>query len=262
MIRVAIIGSGNVAYHLAKCLHGKQQVSVESIWVRNPEKEVLFNTYTYRICNDIHALPDADIYVLAVSDSSIASVCAQLPFKDKLVIHTSGATNIDAICTKQRGGVFYPLQSFSIGRVIDYNKITVLLETVNESDKPILEKLASAFSNRFAWVSSEERVKYHLAATLVNNFSNHFYTLSELFLHKNNLRFDLLKPLILETAEKVQHLSPKMAQTGPAKRLDLPTLERHLSLIEDVDLRHLYEIMTMSIRKIHDDLNREKNGHR
>jgi predicted short-subunit dehydrogenase-like oxidoreductase (DUF2520 family) len=251
MIRLAIIGSGNVAYHLAKSLHGKQQVSVESIWVRKPEKEDLFNTYTYRICSDIQALPDADIYLLAVSDSAIATVSAQLPFENKLVLHTSGATHIDAISKKQRGGVFYPLQSFSIGRVIDYNKITVLLETTNESDKPIVKILASAFSNRSEWVSSEERAKYHLAATLVNNFSNHFYALSELFLNKNKLHFDLLKPLILETAEKVQHLSPKLAQTGPAKRQDLITLERHLALIEYSDLRHLYEKMTVSIQKTH-----------
>lgn len=247
MVRLVILGSGNVAFHLAKAFQSQQQVSVEAIWVRRPEKHPDFQNYTYRVVESIKELPQADIYLIAVSDSAIATVANQLPVSEAMVVHTSGATALNILDKHRNRGVFYPVQSFSSKGVLKYTDIPVLLETNLASNRENLQILAEALSGKYRWADSEERLQYHLAATIVNNFSNHFYHLAERHLAAKGLDFNQLKPLIAETARKIEHLAPGDAQTGPAKRKDEITINKHLEALEDEHLKTLYKQITLSI---------------
>lgn len=254
MIHVVILGSGNVAFHLAKAWQANQRVSVEAVWVRNPNKQADFENYTYKVFSDLKALPSADVYLIAVSDSAIAEVSQQLQVGDALVIHTSGATDREALITHPNRGVFYPLQSFSRKSVLKYNDIPVMLESAHELDREKLITLAEAFSGKYYWANSTERLHYHLAATIVNNFSNHFFALADKQLQSQGLDFKRLTPLIAETARKIDYLTPKEAQTGPAIRYDQATIDKHLQALTDPQLRELYRTLTDSIQRFYEEL--------
>lgn len=254
MISVVILGSGNVALHLAKAWQANQRVSVEAVWVRNPHKKADFENYTYKVFSELNALPTAEVYLLAVSDCAIAEVSRQVPTGAGLVVHTSGATDISALYPHMRSGVFYPLQSFSKKRVLLYSDIPVMLETAHERDREKLITLAEAFSGKYFWANSAERLHYHLAATIVNNFSNHFFALADRHLQTQGLDFKRLTPLIAETARKIDFLAPKEAQTGPAIRHDQITIDKHLQALSDPQLRELYRTLTDSIQRFYEEL--------
>lgn len=252
MIGVVILGSGNVAFHLAKAWQANQRVSLEAVWVRNPDKQAVFENYTYKVFADLQDLPKADVYLIAVSDSAIAEVSRLLIVDDALVVHTSGATDINNLQHHKSTGVFYPIQSFSRKGVLRYNDIPVLIETSQEQDREKLITLAEAFSGKFYWANSKERLHYHLAATIVNNFSNHFFALANKHLHTLGLDFKRLTPLIAETARKIDFIPPQDAQTGPAIRQDQNTIDKHLQALSDSQLRQLYLTLTASIQKFYE----------
>ncbi len=147
-----------------------------------------------------------------------------------------------ALNTHERYGVFYPLQTFSRNRKVSFQDIPICIEANANSDVALLRTLATSISNNVAEVSSEERATLHLAAVFVNNFTNYLYAVSEDILKAKELDFSLLKPLLQETAEKVQSLSPKEAQTGPAKRNDLKTMQNHVHLLQQLGKEPLIEL--------------------
>lgn len=249
-MKVCIIGSGNVATHLTKSLWeaGHIITQVYSRTLANAVKlaEDVDSVATDQIDQINHF---ADIYIIAVKDEAIAGVAELLDLPLKIVVHTSGTVPMDVLKrSAERYGVFYPLQSFSKQKKISFVDIPLFLEANNEETMNELKSLAS-ISDKVYESDYEMRRKVHLAAVLVNNFTNHLYQLADEFLQKNNIPFDILKPLIEETTRKIGEYAPSAVQTGPAKRGDESTIQAHLDLLKnDPQLSEIYKALTKSIR--------------
>lgn len=248
MLKVVIIGSGNVAQHLIKAFRNSAHAELVQVYARNPEKlsHILPQEL---IVNKIEALIKAHIYIISVTDDAIEKVSAELPFEGRLVVHTSGSMPLAQMNSKNRRGVFYPLQTFSKNKEVDFKQIPLCLESENEEDYLTLEKLAKSISPLTYSISSQQRQALHVAAVFVNNFTNHLYAIGNDICNENNIPFDILKPLIKETADKIQSLSPLDAQTGPAKRNDTTTIQRHLDFIKDPMQEDIYTLLTKSIQR-------------
>ncbi|GAA4952945.1 DUF2520 domain-containing protein [Algibacter agarivorans] len=250
MISVVILGAGNVATHLFKAFNNSNNVSVIQWFNRSIES---INPYknTVDITNDLNALKDADIYILAVSDDVIGSLSSKLPFDNKLVVHTSGSVSVYDIDKKHKRGVLYPLQTFSKTTEMDFTNVPICIETIDKKSFPILKELAKSTGGPFKRINSDQRRVLHLAAVFVNNFTNQLYRIGHEITESEGAEFDMLKPLILETAKKIQDISPYMAQTGPAKRNDKKTIKKHLKDLESQHHKDIYQLLTNSIQKTH-----------
>jgi predicted short-subunit dehydrogenase-like oxidoreductase (DUF2520 family) len=247
MIQVVIIGSGNVAQHLIKAFAKSKKIDVIQVFSR--QKEALTHLLdSHKITTDFNDLVQVDLYIIAVSDDAIASVSSQLPFENRLVVHTSGSVSIDALDKKNRNGILYPLQTFSKKADVDFSQIPLCLESDNEADFEFLKEVAEMISNNIYKINSEQRKALHVAAVFVNNFVNNLYQMGIEICTENNVPFDILKPLIQETANKVMTLSPNEAQTGPAIRNDEQTIAKHLDFLLDENKKNIYKILTQSIQ--------------
>ncbi|MDC8003820.1 DUF2520 domain-containing protein [Aureisphaera galaxeae] len=247
MTSVVIIGFGNVGQHLFQAFEEVSGASVVQVYSRKEQLDLDDTPIT----NSLQDLTEADLYILAVPDDIISDFSEQLPFSNRLVVHTSGSVSMEMLSEENRKGIFYPLQTFSKDHEVNFKEIPICCEAVYEEDLELIMSLGELISDKVVQIDSEKRTRLHLAAVFVNNFTNHLYHLSDSYLKKNDIDFDLLKPLIKETAIKVQTLSPFEAQTGPAKRKDRKTINKHLELMEDREYRKLYRSLTKSISKTH-----------
>jgi predicted short-subunit dehydrogenase-like oxidoreductase (DUF2520 family) len=247
MIKVVLIGSGNVAQHLISSFVNSKNIDLVQVFSRQKEA-VSHLIESIKITNSRADLVQADLYILAVSDDSIAEVSSQLPFENRLVVHTAGSVSMDLLDKKNSKGVFYPLQTFSKNRMVDFREIPICLETEFDADFEILEKVAKVLSNQVFKINETQRQVLHVSAVFANNFVNHLYQISNAICAENNIPFEVLKPLILETANKVMTLSPSEAQTGPAIRNDTQTIERHLSFLTNENQVKIYKTLTQSIQ--------------
>lgn len=247
MIKVVLIGSGNVAQHLILAFTKSKKIEIIQVFSRQKEA-VKHLVDASKIINDWSALAKADLYIIAVSDDAISEVSAQIPFANKLVAHTSGSIAFTALNSKNRRAVFYPLQTFTKDKPVDFSQIPICLESENEADFNLLEKVAKSICKKSYKINSEQRKALHVSAVYVNNFVNYLYQIGHEICIDNNLEFEILKPLILETANKIMTLSPKEAQTGPAKRNDKHTIKSHLDFLKDENQRNIYKILTQSIQ--------------
>jgi predicted short-subunit dehydrogenase-like oxidoreductase (DUF2520 family) len=246
MIQVSIIGSGNVAQHLIQAFAKTTEIELVQVFSRKPE--LLFSLVpNHKIISDYNLLKAVDLIIIAVSDDAIAIVSAQITLKNQLVVHTSGSVSMDALNSKNRHGVFYPLQTFSVSKEIDFKLIPICLEATTRKDYQILEKVAKSISDVTYNINSEQRKALHVAAVFVSNFVNHLYQIGNELCLENDLSFEILKPLITETANKIQTLSPTQAQTGPAKRNDTQTIKAHLSFLTNDNQKEIYKLLTKSI---------------
>lgn len=250
MISVVLLGSGNVATHLYKAFRHAKNVTVEQWFNRHLESIEMYKNEVDST-DDIASLKEADVYVIAVSDDVIANLSSQLPFENRLTVHTSGSIGIYDLHKKNKRGVFYPLQTFSKDAEVNFKEIPICIEVIEKSDLKILKSLASALGSKSHKVNTDQRKALHLAAVFVNNFTNQLYRVAHEITELGGVEFDILKPLILETAKKVQDLSPYLAQTGPAKRKDKRTIKNHLKLLENEHHKAIYELLTFSIQKTH-----------
>lgn len=250
MISTVILGAGNVASHLYQAFKNTEGVSVTQWYNRNIDVLTDYANET-DITNDISKIKPADIYIIAVSDDAVAKLSTKLPFKNKLVVHTSGSVGLHDLDNSNSRGVFYPLQTFSKDVKINFSEIPMCIEIERKSDLPILKDLATAIGSNFYKVNSEQRRALHLAAVFVNNFTNQLYRIGHEITEAENVDFDILKPLIKETAKKVETISPFMAQTGPAKRNDKKTIQKHLNALDKDIHKEIYELMTSSIKQTH-----------
>ena len=250
MIKVSIIGSGNVAQHLIMAIlcAEKSEGKIELVQAYARNTSALADLLEFeKITSELNQLKPADLYIIAVTDNAIQLISDELPFKNKLVAHTSGTTEIDILNDNNRKGVFYPLQTFSKTKSVDFSTIPICLESQNASDLQTLETVAKAISNATYILNSEQRKALHVAAVFVNNFTNHLYQLGSEICTENQVPFKILKPLIEETAHKIMSLSPEEAQTGPAKREDNETINAHLAFLKDHNKKNIYELLTQSI---------------
>lgn len=244
MLNIVILGAGNVATHLFKAFETSE--SAEVIQVYNHRLESLsFFQNKVEVCTNIEDLKDADVYLICLKDDLIEDYASQLKHKNAMIAHTSGS--FPMLKNVEHSGVFYPLQSFSKHAELDYKYIPFCLESKTESGLKLLKTMAEDISNQVFAIDSQQRQTLHLAAVFVNNFTNHLYSIAEDICKKEDIPFDILKALILETAQKIQTQSPKLAQTGPAVRQDYKTIDRHLSQISDEKLKTIYQLFTNSI---------------
>ncbi len=229
-MRLTLIGTGNLGTNLHAAL---RKAGHEVTWLHGRSFEA----------QDV----EGDLVIIAVKDDAIAAIANRLAETDKLVAHTSGSIPMTAIPCRRRG-VFYPMQTFSRERIVDFRPIPVFLES--DTDLPLLQQLAASISHEVYQLNSEKRRLLHLAAVFACNFANHCYALSAEVLKEAGLPFEVMLPLIDETARKVHTMSPQSAQTGPAVRYDEGVISRHEQML-DGTTRDIYHLMSKSI---HDKL--------
>lgn len=251
MIRIVILGTGNVATHLLKAFVASSNVEVIQLYNRN-QKGLDETDFNGPKTTDTNKLLEADCYIIAIPDDAIAKLSSLLKFKNRLVLHTSGSVSLQELDQKNRRGVFYPLQTFSKKRNLNFNEIPICIETENDQDLHLVKSLGLAISNQLFEINSEKRKQLHLAAVFVCNFVNHLYQVGFEITLKNKLPFSILIPLIQETAHKIKEASPAEMQTGPAKRNDYKTMVKHLNLLsEDPDQKNLYKLISEAIQQTH-----------
>lgn len=244
---VSIIGAGNVAFHLARAFV-QNTVQVKQIYNRTLHKaEIIGEANKIQFTDKISELEPVDLFIIASSDSAITELSMHIPFDDTMVVHTSGSIAIDALKGNYKKGVLYPLQTFSKGRYLEYDEIPFFVEAENEENAEALKELAKRIANQVTVIDSAQRAKLHLAAVWSCNFVNHMYYMGEQTTNEAGLSFDYLKPLIKETAAKLENLTPFEAQTGPAKRNDQIVLEQQLALIKNEFPNELYRRISQSI---------------
>lgn len=191
---------------------------------------------------------EADIIILAVPENAIDKVQRMYEFgPEQIIVHTSGSESMDSL-HHERVGVFYPLQTLTWGKDVDFTKVPVLIEGSSISVEEKLLDLAQSISTNVSAISSSARRDIHLAAVLASNFPNHLFRKSEEILERHSLGLDLLSPLIIETLKKALSVGPANAQTGPARRGDAGTIRKHLEMITDPGLREIYELLSKDIR--------------
>ena len=235
MIRsVVIIGSGNLAEALARAV-AASPLGLRQVFGRNRDRVAAVAALSGTVGeSDPSRLAHADIYLIAVSDAAVAEVASSLPIDAAAVVaHTAGSVPVDALARFPRRAVFYPFQTFTKGREVDFSEIPILVETAS----PVL------------YADSTLRGQVHLAGVFACNFANHLFELGGEVLRRAGVSADLLRPLIAETTAKALAAArPAAVQTGPAVRGDLPTQERHLRLLaDDALLSDIYRLITQSI---------------
>ncbi len=254
MRSVVILGAGNVAFHLTRALL-QNTVNVRQIFNRTLSKaEEVGEANNIGYTNKISELEKADLYIIAASDTAVEELSHYIPFDDALVVHTSGSLGTNVLKGDYRKGVFYPFQTFTKTHKLRYEEVPFFVEAENKQDEDALFALADKISNEVHRTTHEKRMRVHLAGVWVSNFVNHLYTIGNKICEDNDLPFDVLRPLIEETAMKVQDMKPYDAQTGPARRHDEIIINKHLEIIEDSRLNQLYRLLSESIqRTYHND---------
>ena len=250
--KVLMIGAGNLSTQLSLALQ-KKGIQIVQVYSRTEKSaKALAVNLACGYTTDLNELnSNVDLVVISISDNEIKKFSEQLNFKNLLVVHTSGSIPMaDLSAASNCVGVFYPLQSFSKGKKIDFSPIPLFIETNNLDDKNRLVELGKLLSNSVHLLNSEQRKKLHLAAVFVNNFTNHLFAIGQQLCKENGLDHSVLKPLITETIQKAFELSPLEAQTGPAKRGDKIVMNEHLSMLTDHDLyQKIYTFVSNSIYK-------------
>ena len=248
-MQIVLIGSGNVAFHLAKAFT-EAQIPISQIFGRNTT-ELQKISEQFSIPFSTETLADADLYIISVSDSSIAEVSSLIKNENALVAHTSGSVSREALSGNYRKSVFYPLQTFSKSKNLDYSKIPFFIDAENENDEDILKNLASKISKNVMLANDEKRKYIHLTAVFACNFVNHLYARAKEISDSQGIPFDYFLPLIDETTQKIHELEPKLAQTGPAIRNDEKVLKLHESLLTDEEKLKIYKTLNESIKKMY-----------
>ncbi len=252
-MKISIIGTGNLGSHLLDGFFSGgadiiqvfgRDISQAREMARRAEAEAI-DAY-----NQLNS--NVDLVIIAVHDDVIPSVATEIRkyLKQQMIAHTAGSVSSLVLHHEGDYGVFWPLQSFTKGRHIDWRSIPILLTGHNSEAIDVLKKAAHLLTSKVTLVNDEERLALHVAAAVANNFSNHMFALAEKIAVDHGLDFELLKPLILETAAKVMTLTPAAAQTGPAIRQDEDTMSKHRQLLlENPEMMGLYNEISASIAR-------------
>ncbi len=249
---IVILGAGNVGTHLGKAFHEAGipvvQVYNRTLGPANSLAELLGCACTDNM-EDLTG--KASLYVIAVTDDAIRDVAARFPFRDRLLVHTSGTTNMHVLKSgSSQYGVFYPLQTFSEEIPVDFSRVPLCLEASDNPCKDLLENIAGKLTEKVIWIDSEKRRFIHVAAVFACNFVNHMYHLAEEILRDHDLPFELLHPLIEETARKAMMDNPGNVQTGPARRNNQEVIRAHLDMLSAMPAcKELYVHISEDIRR-------------
>lgn len=253
-VNIILIGAGNLATNLGKALFNANH-KILQVYSRTAESaNSLAKILKSEPVTDFSKLRnDADIYILAVKDSVLEEVAEQVVKgrEGRMFVHTAGSMPMSVIHA-DRAGVFYPMQTFSKYKEVDFTVIPCFVEVSYKPDLIMLKMLASTISDTIYELNSENRKYLHLSAVFCCNFVNHCYAMgAQLLKEHGNLPFSVMLPLIEETASKLHYLSPKEAQTGPAIRWDENVINKQMDLLsENPNMKQIYQLLSQSI---HDD---------
>lgn len=249
-MRIVIIGSGNVAAVLGRLIYGNNHEIVQVISRNAKHAEILAKEFNCKYADLRGIDTSAELYLVAISDGALYDLHATVQLGNKLVLHTAGSVSIDVLVNVSGNhGVLYPLQS--LRKELNYKvDIPFLVDGNTVETTTLIEEFAKTISSNVVKAGDEERMKMHVAAVIVSNFTNHLYVLTESFCKQEQINFNLLKPLIKETAGRLEYISAVDAQTGPAIRNDIFTLDKHLRLLSNhPKLKYIYIKLTESIMK-------------
>lgn len=250
-MNIVFIGAGNLANHLAKTLY-EHSFKILQVYSRTIESAKLLALevdaeYTNQMENIIH---DADIYIFAVKDSILPYLIQNIKSNNGIWVHTAGSMDMNIFHNySSRFGVLYPFQTFSKTHSLNFKEIPIFLEANNQKTLEILNNISIQISDNVNILSSSKRKYLHLSGIFACNFVNHMYTISDKILKEQDIPFETIIPLIRETASKIKFISPRKAQTGPAIRYDENIINKHLDLIEDTDLKEIYQLLSENIHK-------------
>jgi predicted short-subunit dehydrogenase-like oxidoreductase (DUF2520 family) len=250
---VSFIGSGNLAWHLAPALDNTDYV-VKEVYSPNPKHAQALAERLYRaeVKDTLDFSSSAStLFIIAVSDDVIRDVAREIVLpEDALLVHTSGSQPLNALdyAATAKTGVFYPLQTFTKSKKVDFSEVPVFIESDDPETEAVLLKMGKAISGKVLKISSGQRIALHVAAVFAANFTNHMLAISHDLMENSKLDFEWLKPLIAETINKCLTIGPGDAQTGPARRGDLETLDRHVEFLQyDEALAEIYKILSQHI---------------
>lgn len=249
---IAIIGSGSVAWHLAPELENAGHRVVE-IYNRTPKNTKALQNRLYHAEINLSldfSESEADIFIMCISDDAIEETAQEIALPENaIIIHTSGSQSINklAYTTTENIGVFYPLQTFTKSKRVSFEDVPILIEAENTYTVKVLKKLGKSISKKVIQVGSKDRMAIHVAAVFACNFTNHLFGAANNILKRQGFEFELLRPLIAETINKSLDIGPENAQTGPAARGDLQTLDKHMSFLEKSEYKDLYQLITEKI---------------
>jgi predicted short-subunit dehydrogenase-like oxidoreductase (DUF2520 family) len=257
-MKIIIIGSGNVATHLGLALKAARHKIVQVYSRSESSAKTLGKKLSAGYTTDVKNISsEAEIYILAVSDHAIKDVLHEIrneksEIRNSIMLHTSGSVSSGVFeKTIKNYGVLYPVQTFSVKHPVNFKNIPVCIEANNALAQKKITALAKTITKKIHYINSDQRKKIHLAAVFANNFSNHLFAIAEHILKRENISFDLVRPLILETAMKVQNGSPLQMQTGPAKRGDAGVIEEHLKMLGNKKaLREIYKLISENIEEM------------
>lgn len=241
------MGAGNLATSLGVALAAAGMPPV-AVWSRSREAamELGKKTGSFSSCC-FGELPTADVVIISVADNALESVAREVVehYPKALVAHTAGSVDADVLRKAGAGeyGVFYPMQTFSKQRIADFSRITTFVEGSSESVVSRLEQIAAGIGSRSVRACSEQRKFLHIAAVFACNFTNAAYSMAAELLEAKGLPFEAMLPLLEETAEKVHHIHPFDAQTGPASRGDDTIMNAHMEML-DGRLKEIYALMS------------------
>ncbi len=251
--KIAILGAGNVAWHLAPALEDAGH-EITEVYARDLEKakQITERVYSAEPKNELDfSESKAQIFILAVKDSAIPEVADEVILPEgSILVHTSGTIPLDILgySSASYTGIFYPLQSFTKGRKIELDEVPFLLEAEDEETLQKLKKMAKSLSPLTYVVRSKDRKGVHVAAVFASNFTNHMIRIAEEVMRRQGADFEMLKPLIIETISKSLQLGAKNAQTGPAIREDYETLEDHHQFLSyNNSIAEIYRLISQDI---------------
>jgi predicted short-subunit dehydrogenase-like oxidoreductase (DUF2520 family) len=249
-MKIVLIGAGNVATVLGKLLL-ENGFTIQQIVGRSTEKlSALLKAEAVFTIEQISR--EADLYIIAIPDDAVLAIAEKLQLPGKLVVHTAGTLPLNSIQKiSENIGVIWPLQS--LRKEIEHiPEIPFVLDGSNEYVLMLLNRLLSGISNDVLTLKDAERVKLHLSAVMVSNFTNHLYALAQEYCNQNDLPYDILNPLILETASRLKNYEAKDIQTGPSVRRDNNTVLSHLKLLENNEqLKAVYTLFEHSIKEMY-----------
>jgi predicted short-subunit dehydrogenase-like oxidoreductase (DUF2520 family) len=250
---IVLIGAGNVALHMGKALLA---ADFKILQVYSKTQEHAEKTATLLGAQAITSLQEINknvaMGIVAVKDQALRKVLQTLPFHDKLWVHTSGTTSLKVIARIfPNSGVIYPLQTFSAAKEINFKEVPLFIEASNDESLRQIQLVCNAISEHVAVADSNTRKAMHVAAVFACNFTNHLYALAGNILQEKKISFDVLKPLILETVQKLDTLDPLEAQTGPAARGDKNIIREHRSFLKEKKmLKKIYTVLSESISNL------------
>lgn len=251
---IVFIGAGNLATNLAKALYRKG-FRIVQVYSRTKESAAsLAQNVEATYTTDLSAIvDDAQLYIVSLKDDAFVQLLPEMVAgrKNALWVHTAGSIPMSIWEGQvERYGVFYPMQTFSKQREVDFREIPIFVESHSAEETQFLKDIAAALSEKVHEATSEQRKNLHLAAVFTCNFTNHMYALAAELLRKYQLPFDVMLPLIDETANKVHEMEPRTAQTGPAVRYDEQVINRHLQMLADEPhMQELYRLISENIHR-------------